>query len=126
MTLAALARTAAPVPQPLSPDQRVGMVPLEASAAPATPATGRGMSRADGFDTLSKYIPTETVTIFVAICSGRSAIEIIAGNFSYPAAYAACAVLTPALMWLIAMGRTAAPAQRAQSAFTGGRPSRQP
>ncbi len=65
-----------------------------------------GTAKREEFDGLVKYIPTETVTIFVAICSARSAVETITGGgFPYLWIYLACAALTPILLVLIAVGR---------------------
>ena len=102
MSLAALARaTSAPRHQPRLTDN----APLPANAPNPRARAAAPAPRTDGFDSLVKYIPTETVTIFVAICSARSAIETAVGKFSYGMAYAACAALTPLLLWLIAAGR---------------------
>ena len=112
MSLAALARdSSARAASPATAGRRGAPVaaPAGASASPAAHAspaqTLPSTSRADGFDNLVRYIPIETITVFVAVCSARSAIETIAGGFSFGIAYAACAALTPAVLWLIAAGR---------------------
>lgn len=105
MSLAMLARTAAP--QEVGGQDgwpRPGAAPLP-QEAPAAVAPRPELSRRDGFDSLVKYIPIETVTIFVAVCSARPAVERLAGGFSFGVAYAICAALTPLLLWLIAAGR---------------------
>jgi len=96
-------------PRPAPAPTRAATAQRRAGQEPQAPVAASGQQaspiRADGFDNLVRYIPTETVTIFVAVCSARSAVETVSGGFSFGIAYAACAALTPALLWLIAAGR---------------------
>lgn len=92
MSLSSLARVALPSrPAAATGDP-------ERARAPAAPA------RADGFDALAKYIPTETVTLFVAAMAVRGPLENLIGATPWHL-YLAGAALTPTILLLIAFGR---------------------
>jgi hypothetical protein len=91
MSLSSLAQMAMPRrPAPATGD-------LERPRAPG------GAARADGFDALAKYIPTETVTLFVAAMAVEEPLkDLKVGPWHL---YAAGAVLTPVVLLLIVYGR---------------------
>lgn len=73
-----------------------------ASAVPVPPP----LPVKDGFDSLIRYIPTETVTIFVALCGALQAIEVASrGAVSLAAIYWGGAVATPIVLFVISYGR---------------------
>ena len=55
----------------------------------------------DNFDLLTKYIPTETITLFVAAMSIHAALESVWPALTPWRLYAAFAILTPSLLVLI-------------------------
>jgi hypothetical protein len=81
--------------------------PAAGPAGVAGPAGG-APAPDERFEALTKYIPTETITIFVATMSALLAIAKLKGaagfDMTYWAwvAYIACALLTPILVWAIA------------------------
>lgn len=98
MSLASLARMQAP-----RPASQADIAP----GRPAGPAPGGGKpAQRDGFDSLIKYIPTETVTLFVALCSARPALAVVMGGESQMMwLYAVGVIATPLILWTIALGR---------------------
>jgi hypothetical protein len=89
----------------LSSLARVAM-PRRPAAAPGDPERVRAPGPAaspDGFDALAKYIPTETVTLFVAAMAVREPLaKLKVGTWDL---YFAGAALTPILLLLIVYGR---------------------
>ncbi|MEA2993617.1 MAG: hypothetical protein QOD40_2537 [Alphaproteobacteria bacterium] len=73
----------------------------------APPTGAAGTVNNERFEALTKYVPTETITIFVALMSALQAIAKLKPNafdMSFWAwiIYVACAILTPVLVWAIA------------------------
>ena len=77
-----------------------------AGAAPMGVAGGGGGGQNQNFEALTKYIPTETITIFVAAMSALLAVVKLQPGFDLATwtlvAYFACAALTPILVWAMA------------------------
>jgi len=72
-----------------------------ASAAPTVAVANRD----DRFDLLTKYIPTETITLYVAAMSVRSEFMAFWPKLSPSFLYWTGAVLTPLMLVLIALGK---------------------
>ena len=66
-----------------------------------TPLGAPATRPADNFEGLTKYIPVETITLFVAAIAAVDALQatIRLGRWEV---YWACAALTPLVLWLIA------------------------
>lgn len=69
------------------------------------PGGGGNADPGDRFDALTRYIPTETITIFVAAAGAIGAIQDVWPGVSAWALYIGCAVLTPLIFWAVAYGR---------------------
>jgi hypothetical protein len=91
MSISTLARR----PRRASPGN-AGAVP-ETEAATGTPR--------DNFDALTRYIPTETITIFVAAAGAMNALKDVWPGVEMWMLYTGCAVLTPLIYWAVAYGR---------------------
>ncbi|HXH73276.1 MAG TPA: hypothetical protein VNI58_10720 [Mariprofundaceae bacterium] len=79
------------------------MAPPAAAAAPAgaaAPATAapKPPSRDDGVAALTKYIPTESLTMYVAVVSSQKALETVSSTITAASAYKFFIVLTPLIM----------------------------
>jgi len=59
----------------------------------------------DRFEILTKYIPTESITMFVAVMSGLGAAQQLSDKIQVNPwlVYAVFAALTPILVWLVAL-----------------------
>jgi len=76
------------------------------AAAPSSGApTVAAANRDDRFDLLTKYIPTETITLYVAAMSVRSEFMAFWPRLSPSFLYWTGAVLTPLMLVLIARGK---------------------
>src|SRR4051812_27960036 len=77
---------------------------IRPEAAPGAPGPGPAPAPAprDNFDALTRYIPTETITIFVAAMSAQAALP---KGITPWTLYTISAVLTPLIFWAIAFGR---------------------
>jgi hypothetical protein len=81
---------------------------LAAKAAARTVAGGTGAKAAsgppapkDGFAALTKYIPTESVTLYVAWVSAQAALTSVVSWLTPAFGYVALAVLTPVFQLLL-------------------------
>jgi hypothetical protein len=84
MSLVQLGRSYVEVPKP---------IPL---GDPATPAPK------DNFDGLTKYIPVETITLFVAAMATMTALTAMFPGITKWHVYGVCAAITPLILWLSA------------------------
>lgn len=57
-------------------------------------------NRTDNYEGLTKYIPVETITLFVAAMAAEAALRATAPWLTVWAIYAVCAVLTPLIVWV--------------------------
>lgn len=86
---------------------------LASQQVAGTVAGGPGVAAAvaqpdadDRFDLLTKYIPTETLTLYVAAMAAEPAISAASGNRIAPVhLYATGAVLTPLILLLATYGK---------------------
>lgn len=91
--MAAAAPDAARVPPPAA-----ASAPGGAAAAPAATAIPRVPSRDDSVAALTKYIPTESLTMYVAIVSSQKAVSSVFPAITPASAYALFIILTPLIM----------------------------
>lgn len=89
----------------LARDMRLQQGTVEVAPDDAPRAPVAATATADGFDALVKYIPTETVTLFVAAMAALPALTEVAPGTTPWMLYAASALLTPVILVLIAYGR---------------------
>jgi hypothetical protein len=68
-------------------------VPLDQPAAP---------NAKDNFDALTRYIPVETITLFVAAMATMTALAATITGVTKWHVYGFCALITPLLLWLSA------------------------
>lgn len=81
-----------------------GRMRARAAAGGASPLGGTAAQQEDRLAALTKFIPTETITMFVAVIAGMDAIAKLKGSpvVSPWVIYAAFALLTPLIVYALA------------------------
>lgn len=85
-----------------------GVTPARADQGYSSDATEGGTpppADDDRFDMLTKYIPTETVTLYIAAMAIKVQLADLHLGITPCSIYVAGAVLTPAILFLIAFGK---------------------
>jgi hypothetical protein len=83
---------------------RLGRTAVASSQLESLAGTGGTGAKKDNLDGLVKYIPVETITLFVAAMAVMDSIQSSFSIVTKWHVYGFCAILTPVILWLIAVG----------------------